>query len=394
MNNNVYTLLLPVFILSLLSVPLGAMLAFIMTFTTPEFYNSKNTRYALYMILALAISYINTTKPLFGSDLGYYYWLFDFAGKKSFINYFSLIPKEPLYHIYNYLLHIITLGSFNLFLVITTVLCYMLIFVSYDTIVRHSDIDIRYVLFSAALFLLFIEFFFYTAQIIRQVLAGAVAFYGITKHLYESKRFALWLVAVAGLIHASAFFFLLYYVIYLLRNLKFTKLLFLVIGFLLVYKVFPSLLGNVFDDTSTLSIAINRGLRGSGEQVSIGMIPLLVTCSILPMSGFVFLKSEDITEKLFFVFPMALVVFIMLNINTPLFVLRFMEYNYMFIPIALSISSAYLFRSFPMWTVVLLLAVMLVRFCTKLGTSDFSYIPLFDYLSIGIPRYIVQLIKL
>lgn len=124
------------------------------------------------------------------------------------------------------------------------------------------------------------------------------------------------------------------------------------------------------------------------------MIPLLVTCSILPMSGFVFLKSEDITEKLFFVFPMALVVFIMLNINTPLFVLRFMEYNYMFIPIALSISSAYLFRSFPMWTVVLLLAVMLVRFCTKLGTSDFSYIPLFDYLSIGIPRYIVQLIKL
>lgn len=104
------------------------------------------------------------------------------------------------------------------------------------------------------------------------------------------------------------FLFLLYYVIYLLRNLKFTKLLFLVIGFLLVYKVFLSLLGNVFDDTSTLSIAINRGLRGSGEQVSIGMIPLLVTCSILPMSGFVFLKSEDITEKLFFVFPMALVV--------------------------------------------------------------------------------------
>ena len=36
---------------------------------------------------------------------------------------------------------------------------------------------------------------------------------------------------------------------------------------------------------------------------------------------------------------MVLVIFIMMNINTPLFALRFMEYNYMFIPIALPYNS-------------------------------------------------------
>lgn len=392
MERNVYTFLVLVGIMSLLSVPFGALLAFIITFLTPEFYNSKNTRYALYMVLGLAISYLNLTKPTAGSDLGYYHWLFGLAGKTPFMDYFALIPKEPLYHIYNYVVCLVTLGNFNLFLVFTTTLCYMLVFVSYDTIVRHSCVDIRYALLSAALFFLFIEFFFYTAQIIRQVLAGAVAFYGITKHLYDNKRYALWLVGMAGLIHASAFFFLLYFVIYFFRNMKFSKLLFVVIGFLLVYKVFLSLLGNVFNDTSTLSVAINRGLSNTTEKVTIGMIPLLVTCSIIPMAGYVFMKSEDIVEKLFFLFPLALVVFIIMNTGKPLFVLRFMEYNYMFIPIAISIASTYLFRSFPFGGAVILLMIMLARFCMKLGTSNFSYIPLFDYLSIGIPSYLIRLI--
>ncbi len=394
MDKNIYVFLLPVCFVSMFSVPLGALLAFIITFVTPEFYESKSTRYAMYMVLGLAISYINLTKPLTGSDLGYYYWLYNLVGKKSFVEYYSLIPKEPIYHIYNYLLHVFTFGSFNLFLAVTTTLCYMLIFVSYDTIVRNSDFDIRYALFAAALFLLFIEFFFYTAQIIRQVLAGSVAFYGITKHLYENKRLALWMVGCAGLIHASAFLFLLYFLIYFFRNIKFVRLLCVVIGFLLVYKVFLGLLGNVFNDTSTLSIAIHRGLHEAGDKITIGSVPILVTVSVLPMSVFVFWKSEEIVEKLFFLFPVALVIFILMNINTPLFVLRFMEYNYMFIPIALVVSSAYLFRSFPVWVVLVLLTVMLMRFCVKLGNSNFTYISIPDYLSVSIPKYIVKLINI
>lgn len=375
------------------SVPLGAILAFVITFATPEFYNSKSTRYAMYMVLGLAISYINTTKSLTISDIGYYYWLYNYAGTKSFVEYYSLIPKEPIYHIYNYVLHAITLGSFNLFLVVTTTLFYMLIFVSYDTIVRNSDMDIRYALFAAALFLLFVEFFVYTAQIMRQVLAGTVAFYGITKHLYENRRSGLWMVGCAGLIHASAFLFLLYFLIHFFRNIRFVRLLVVVIGFLLVYKVFLSLLGDVFNDRSTLSLAIHRGLQEAEGKLTLGAIPLLVTFSILPMSFYVFWKSGEIVEKLFLLFPLALVVFIFVNIDTPIFVIRFMEYNYMFIPIALVLSSAHWFRSFPLRVAVSLLTVMLVRFCMKIGNSGFEFISMQDFLSVGIPKYIVQLIN-
>ena len=394
MNHNIPTLLLPTLAISLFSVPLGALMAFIMVISTPSIYNSQMCRYTLYLIMALALSYINLTKPIHSSDLGYYYWLYNLVEEKSFVEYMALIPKEPLYHLYNYILHMFTFGYFNAFMVVHTTICYMLVFSTYDIVVRNTEVDIKYALVAAAIFLLFIEFFFYTAQIVRQVVAGSVAIYGIAKNTYEKNKYSIWLIGLAGFIHASAFFFMLYYVIYFFRHLQFRKLFLLTISFLVCYKLLLGLLGNIFDDASTIGIAIRRGISGSNEFVSIGILPLLVCVVILPMSVIIIRKTENLSEKLFFIFPIALIVFILMNIDSPLFVLRFMEYTYMFIPLALVLYLAHTVRSFPLIPFTVILIFMLARFSIKLGTSDFSYISIFDYLSVGIPHYIFKIFNI
>lgn len=394
MNHNILTLILPTLAISAFSVPLGVVMAFILVISTPSIYNSQMCRYALYLIMALALSYINLTKPIHSSDLGYYYWLYNLVEEKSFVEYMALIPKEPLYHLYNYVLHMLTLGYFNAFMVVHTTICYMLIFSAYDIVVRNAEVDIRYALVAAAMFLLFIEFFFYTAHIVRQVVAGAVAIYGIAKNTYEKNRYSVWLVGLAGFIHASAFLFMLYYVVYFLRHLQFRKLFLLVIGFLVCYKLLLGLLGNIFDDASTIGIAIRRGVSGSSEFVSIGMLPLLICTAVLPMSAIIIRRTNNLSEKLFFIFPVALIVFILMNVNSPLFVLRFMEYTYMFIPLVLVLYLAHTSRSFSLIPFTVILIFMLLRFSMKLGTSNFSYIPIPDYLSVGIPQYIMKIFNI
>lgn len=394
MNSNISTLIVLALAFSFVSVPLGTVVAFVMAFTYQGIYTSEKCRYALYLMMALAISYINLTKPVQISDLGYYYWVYNFAGEKSFIEYMLIAPKEPIYHLYNYVMRILTFGNFNLFLIVNTTICYMLIFSAYDIVVRHTSVDARRALIAAALLLLFSEFFFYTAQIVRQVLAGAVAIYGIAKNTFERNRYSIWIVVLAGFIHASAFLFMLYYVVHFLRNMKFGKLLALVLCFLVLYKVVLGFLDNVFADTSTIGVAINRGISGSGEHVSVGMLPLLICGTVLPMSFYVFWKSESLDEKLFFVFPAALIIFILMNIGSPLFVLRFMEYTYMFIPIALVLTVSHLAKYTPFTLFVIVLACMTIRFAVKLGSSDFSYVPFFDYLGVGIPQYVMKVFNL
>lgn len=394
MNQNIPTLILPTLVISMFSVPLGAIMAFVLVISAPSIYNSQMCRYTLYLIMALALSYINLTKPVHTSDLAYYYWLYNWAGEKNFIEYLTLVPKEPLYHLYNYILHTFTLGYFNAFMVIHTTICYMLVFSTYDIVIRNTEVDIKYALVAAGMFLLFIEFFFYTAQIIRQVVAGSVAIYGIAKNTYEKNRYSIWLVGLAGFIHASAFLFMLYYVVYFLRYFQFRKLFLLVIGFLVSYKLLLGLLSNIFNDTSTIGIAIRRGSNGSSELISIGILPLLICVAVLPMSVTIIRKTNNLSEKLFFVFPVALIIFILMNINSPLFVLRFMEYTYMFIPLTLVLYIAYMSRNFPSILFMVILIFMQVRFFIKLGASNFSYIPILDYLSVGIPQYIMKIFNI
>lgn len=377
-----------IFIIGLLfSVPLFAILivVFYFVYIHGKYYDASY-RYGVYCLLAFSLSYINLSKPLMVSDLRYYYWLYNFAGDKSFADYFSLIPKEPIYHCYNYIMRYCTLGNFNLFLIVNTIIIYVLIMVSYDKLCQKFKINTLNALYAAIFLLLFPEFFFYTAQIIRQVLAGAVAFYGITKLICDKSKFSLIIICSVGFIHASAFIFLFVLLLYFLRKMNLSYQLILTVICMVGYGFFLQFLGVAFSDISTIDIAIGRGLSNSTESVSIGILPLVICGMVLPLSLFLIWNHVETEFRTFFMMPIALVLFIGANINKPLFVLRFMEYIYMYIPIVfMLVLSMFKFNKLLLSLVILLC----IRFALKLSSSDFQFMSISDFMSSGIVKYLL-----
>lgn len=351
---------------------------------------SKETRYLIYMLLGLGLGFLNSTKPVEYSDLGYYYWLYNWAGTKNFIEYFHLIPKEPLYFIYNYLMRFITLGNFGLFMIVSTVLMYFPVMIACDRIFRESGIPVKYALICAVVFACFSEYFFYTAQIVRQVLAGSLAFYFIVRMTYSKDLTSYIGLACVGLIHASAFIFCVYYVLVLIKRFNLTYRIIALLAFLVLFSTVLGVVSSVSDTGSTLAYAAQRAEVGSADRVSVGLLPLAVCFSIIPMSIFIIwkFKNTPVPTNLF-LFAIFLTVFVFLNFRSPLFVLRFMEYCYMFLPLCLVVVVSLL-----KWNRVagVIMIIMVARFCLKLNNGSFTYESIGEFLIDGYPMMLIKLL--
>lgn len=332
---------------------------------------AKNTRCLIYVLLGIALGYINTTKPAEYSDISYYFWLYNWASTKAFSEYVDLIPKEPLYHIYNYTMSYLTFGNFKLFVIITTILMYLPIMLAFDKIICENEVDTKYAIAAAVILACFSEYFFYTAQIIRQVLAGSLAFYFVVRMTYEDDKLSYIGLACSGLIHASAFVFCIYYI------LKFSdrwpvkvRIIVISVSFVM-FGAIVGIVASVSDPDSTLAYAANRALIGAGDVIHIGPLPLAVCASIIPMAVLVMQRLEwntGITNIM--LLAIFLVAFVFANMSNPLFVLRFMEYCYIFLPICM-VLSLYLIKM----TLIIFIAmiILLFRFAMSLNKGDFQY---------------------
>jgi len=335
---------------------------------------SSRRRMAFYLFTILILAFINTTKPLDNSDLGYYYWLYNFAGQKSMVEYAALIPREPLYHIYTFVAYHLTGGNFRLFLLLTTALMYLPILAGAEKIMKTAGISGRNILAACITLLTFSEYFSYTSHLMRQVLAGAAAFY-ITTQIMTSRR-TLWLalLPLCGLIHASAFLFCGYYLIHYMVKYRNTSPVSLVAGLLVMLGAAPLLVSGISGDASTLNYAASRLAAGSAGTVTLGLglLPLLVTGSLFPMALWSFHKYPQTEIRQFLSIPLLLLLFMAVNFSNQLFVLRFMEYCYMYLPFVLVLFL----QPYPLLRRVmpLLALTITVRFLLKLPTSDFSYI--------------------
>lgn len=372
------------------SIPILLLTVIIYVLLSPALYESKNVRYGIYFSIACCISYINLSKPIAISDLGYYYWLYQYVGKQDFLTYFQIIPKEALFHIYTYIMYYLTLGHFSLFLYLNTIIIYVLLFFSYDIVLSTKKMDMRYAISAVLLLAFFVEFFFYTAQIVRQVLAGAIAMYCITKSIYSHNKLAFIGIASAGFIHSSAFLFYIFYLYKLKKKKTRTYLLLSTIITLGTYLYFLPLISGFFSNESTISYAIRRGTSVQAEQVNIAWLPILVCISILPISLYLIIKSKDLRLNLFLITPIFLTTCICLNFKNSLFVLRFMEYIYMYIPIVITL----LLHHFKKEKILLLLVIaMAIRFSLKLNHGDFEFMEMKAFIFSGMPNYLFTIFK-
>lgn len=343
-------------------------------------------RYFLYFCLGTCMGLLNTTKPPEYSDLGYYYWLYERMGRISFDEFMASLPREPLFHIYTLIGHYLTFGNFKLYLVLTTILMYMPIMVGYDILVRKLELDIESSVLGSVILLLFPQYFFYTAQIVRQVLAGSLAFYCIVKSLYTGNKYATAGVFLAGFIHASAFIFSIYYLFNYTNKLKTFWKVGSFLLFALGFSVIMRFLASTGDDQSTLAYAARRGLSGSEEMVSVGLIPRLISLSIIPLGLFATRRMQDRRFIILFGVACALAGVILLNWNSTLMVLRFMEYTYIFLPIMCVLTLAVLNK---IKIIYLLCLFMCIYFLTALPAGDFTYIGIGSFLMNGGLWYLV-----
>ncbi len=332
---------------------------------------SRQTRYMVYVLLGIGIGYINTTKPPAFSDLGYYYWLYNWASTKSFEEYVAIIPKEPAYFIYNYLMGYITFGNFNLFMILTTVGMYFPVMISFDRIIRKNDIPVNNAIAAAIILACFSEYFFYSAQIVRQVLAGSIAFYFVVRMAYEGDKLSYIGLVCAGLIHASAFIFCIYYILQFIINWRLKYKIIVIVASFVLFGFIVGIIASLSDAESTLAYAANRAQTGAGDKITIGFLPLAVCFSIIPMSLLTMWETGwDKQLSNILILGVFLVGFVFINASTPLFVLRFMEYCYIYIPLCVVLFFYFLGRE-KLTNVVML--VVLLRFALLLNKGAFHY---------------------
>lgn len=350
---------------------------------------SVQIRYLLYILIGIGLGYINTTKPTDTSDLGYYYWLYDWALTKPFAEYVSLIPKEPVYFIYNYLMRYISCGNFKVFMIVTTVLMYFPVMAAFDRIFRECGVPVKLAIMTAVLFACFSEYFFYSAQIIRQVLAGSMAFYFVVRMTYVRDKLSYIGLVCAGMIHASAFIFCVYYILQMVINWKLKYKIIVIMASFAMFGVLVGMVASLSDAESTLSYAANRAMSGAGDKINIGFLPLAICFSIIPMSFLIMWKMEwEKRISNIMMLGIFLVGFVFLNTANPLFVLRFMEYCYIYIPLCL-VFALYLLD----WNKLIYVAmvVIFVRFSIALNRGDFQYE---SFGSICLDGYPLMLIKI
>lgn len=380
--------LLPYGIVGLfISWPLMCALSIYKYFTSIFDTEDYRERYFLYFFMAMIPALINTTKPVEYSDLGYYYWLYNIVENKTFPEFFAMIPKEPLFHIYTYAMHYMTFGSFKLFVIATTLLMYMPIMFAFDILIRKNELPDQLAVYAAILLTLFPQYFFYTMQIVRQVLAGSLAFYCIVKSLYyPTNRWALVGVFCAGLIHASAFLFSIFYIFKFTVSWNFKyRILLLVACALFFYSILGSI-SLIADETSTISYAVRRGLSDNSDKVNVGIFPRLIALSILPLGAFIVIKIKDSQFTSFVFTAFVIGAFIILKWNTPLMVLRFMEYTYMYIPIMVVLAIYFMNLE---RTLNLLVCGMVFLFLYSIPRSIFQYESLSAILTKGGLLYLI-----
>ena len=386
MNSRIGLLIFIVIVGIFFSVPLMCLLIVIMTLTEYTDNEDLKSRYFVYFLLALLPALINTTKPTQNSDLAYYYWLYEYAATKSIGEYWMMIPKEPLYHMYTYIVRYLTFGEFKLFVIVTSLMMYLPVMFAFDIIVRKNQMDSRIAIYAAVLLLMFPQYFFYTMQIVRQVLAGSIAFYCIVKSIYYDKKLAILGVLSSGFIHSSAFIFSIYYVFLRTKrlNLK-TKMVLLGICGTLFYAIL-GIISSFGAEDSTIVYAALRGLANDDTVINVGFLPRFMALLTVPFGLRQAIKLRDDNFNTFISVIWIIVGYILLKWNDPLYVLRFLEYTYMFIPISVSLFVAVYNRA----RLLPLLAIcMVLYFCIGLSLTEFSYIPIEEILVRGVIYYFI-----
>jgi len=336
-NINNYLSILPVFFFPLL--PLVSVLFSVLIIL----YNNKEVRkynyYIFFILLALYLGFINGSKVP-ESDLIYYIQNYSNAGKFPFWTYILIHHKEPGFFIYNYITYYLFFGNVTLYLIVTTFISYILLFVAvykyYHKIYNKSKV----IIFSILIVAFFPQLFSLSAQIMRQFMAGAILVYAMVQKFFYGKK-AWYYLLLAALIHSSVIFFIPFIYFKLLEKRFSFKLIFIltILAFIIKQTISPftawllNKLGYNF-----LTYVFVRASEGTISNLKpISLLGLLTLAILVVISvWYQFFYTNDLKYKNSFIhfnnIFLVLVLFVLASFSMVELSKRFFFFSYFFLP--------------------------------------------------------------
>jgi hypothetical protein len=300
--------------------------------------NYKQQLYSLF-ILSLLLGTINSLKVP-ESDLINYIEYFNTVPKLDFFRYITLLGKEFVFFIFNYLVYYATSGHVGAYMVIFTTISYFILF--YSILRMHKALKFSNSTFvlSISVAVLFPNLFSLSAHLMRQFLASSlICLFLVEYFCYNKKRYLIILIAI--LVHTTSFFFLVIFLPFFRLKISFLKTVLLSILGLVMFTLlfrFADFLASIFDQVPVLSYLFKRVSRtdDAWQTDNLGIINFILLSFNVLVSYIVSsrrnFKSTVISLQLLFFINLILLLFVIINFNNTEIALRYSFYGYFLVP--------------------------------------------------------------
>ena len=313
----------------------------------------KNYNYGLLscFFMSLFLGSINSLK-IPESDLINYFNFFKSASDFSLIQYILFSGKAYFFNLINYVLYYITSGSFSAYIIILTIISYFVLFLSIFKIHFSLGYGKTSLLLSVGVAALFPTLFSLSAHLLRQFLASSLIVYFLICHFFYDKK-KWWLIISAGLIHISAFFFMIFMIPFFKRALtiKNTIRILMISCIIILFTFYLSeKLLDVLSSIPLISYAIDR-ITITDKYVSFNKLGLLnfLFLGFNVLATYLGSLSKNYSKKnrvrSLFLVNLFLLLFIILNFNNTEIALRFSFYGYFMFPFSFYFLSGFLIKN-------------------------------------------------
>ena len=406
-NNSIYSqsqssnyLLLVSFIIYLINPLLGI---FLLAISLSLANGGRKTK-TIYLYLAISIFFalLNTTRTP-ESDLLNYKIDFESASNVSLRQYISGAQREIIYYIFTFILNRLLLSNFSFYIIVVTMLQYMLRFLTLEKIMSKNNR--RYLVFGSLLILLDATSFFVSVHLLRQLTACSIFMYFFVERFVNHKT--LWiLIPIAVLIHTSSGVLFIISLIPGLQNRINPRLMITIFALIIIILTFGDRIVAMLDYAtqaiSWLNYPFERILRMGeldyGWYTGTGIIGIrksILRYTILPIIIYYFLLGKK--PGAHYLINFCLLYFLVLEMfvaNNLLYMqMRMAYYIYPFsaFAITLMVKSIYehwgLFASF--LVAMIILAFMAYRFFRGYFYTDFAILDFKSMLFNPLISYVI-----
>ena len=304
------------------------------------YHNKKDKSLICFFYLGLFLGLINCLKVP-ENDLENYILMYSTGHELGFIPYVFSFGKEQMFMVFNYSVYALTGGSVELYLIIFTVICYMLIF--YSIWIVHNKIKQSTYTFVMAISVAFFfpNLFLLSAHLMRQFMAASLVLFLIVNFIFNGKKGYVYYI-LSVLIHSSSLLFGFLFFPFLKRRVSNKKIFTLagILGVVLLLSFkFSGFFLKLFANVPVLSYVFYRlnGTEVVWETDNLGLSNFILQMFVV----FVFYKVANMAKlyqfkslQTLYISSLLLLLFVVANYSNTELALRFSFYLYFLFPIA------------------------------------------------------------